>query len=75
MLVVFELAVLHLPKCPANTPPFCNLSLSTKRRGRGGFTRDATFSLAITPSLPVPCPQLCVQIEAIWKDVIYTMYG
>ena len=45
-------------------------------------TRDATFSLAITPSLPVPRPQLRVQIEednafddfavAIWKDVIYT---
>ena len=44
--------------------------------------RDATFSLTITPSLPVPRPQLRVQIEeentfddfavAIWKDVIYT---
>ena len=32
-------------------PPFCNLSLSTKRRG--AYTRDATISLAITPSLPV----------------------
>ena len=43
--------------------------------------RDATFSLVITPSLPVPGPQLHVQIEednafddfavAIWKDIIY----
>ena len=31
-------------------PPFCNLSLSKKRRG-GAYTRDATISLAITPSL------------------------
>ena len=30
-------------------PPFCNLSLSTKEGG--AYTRDATFSLAITPSL------------------------
>ena len=42
--------------------------------------QDATFSLAITPSLPVPLPQLHVQIEednafedfADWKDVIHT---
>ena len=43
--------------------------------------RDATFSLAITPSLPVPRPQLRVQIEednafddfavAIWKDAMW----
>ena len=43
--------------------------------------RDATFSLATTSSLPVPRPQLRIQIEednafdnfavAIWKDVIY----
>ena len=33
-------------------PPFCNLSLSTKRRG-GAYTRDATIFLMITPSLPV----------------------
>ena len=56
-------------------------SLSTKRRG-GAYTRDAAFSLAITPSLPVPRPQLRVQIKednafddfavAIWKDVIHT---
>ena len=31
-------------------PPFCNLSLSTKRRG-GAYTWDVTFSVAITPSL------------------------
>ena len=30
-------------------PPFCNLSLSTKHRG--AYTRDATFSLAITSPL------------------------
>ena len=36
---------------PQIRPPFCNLSLSTKRRG-GAYTRDATISLAITPSLP-----------------------
>ena len=63
-------------------PPLYNLSLSTKRRGGGAYTRDATFSLAITPSLPVPRPQLRVQIKednafddfavAIWKDVIHT---
>ena len=41
---------LHVPYCPANTPPFCNLSLRTKRRG-GAYTRDSTLSLAITPSL------------------------
>ena len=29
--------------------PFCNLSLSTERRG--AYTRDATFALTITPSL------------------------
>ena len=35
------------------TPPFGNLSLSTKRRGGGGaYTQDATISLAIMPSLP-----------------------
>ena len=32
--------------------PFCNLSLSTKRRG--AYMRDAPFSLAIMPSLLVP---------------------
>ena len=40
----------------ANTPPpplFCNLSLSTKRRG--AYKRDATFSLAITPPPPPSC--------------------
>ena len=35
-------------------PPFCNLSLSRKRKG--GLIRGMTFSLAITPSLPVPRP-------------------
>ena len=73
-----SLRPVNYPHCPANTPPpFCNLILSTKRRG--AYTRDATFSLAITPSLPVPRPQRRVQIEdnafddfavAIWKDVI-----
>ena len=33
-------------------PPFCNLNLSTKRRG--ACTWDATISLAIRPPLPVP---------------------
>ena len=32
-------------------PPFCSLSLITKRRW--AYTRDATISLAITPSLPL----------------------
>ena len=32
------------------TPAFCNLSLSTKCRGRA-CTQDVTFSLAIMPSL------------------------
>ena len=36
---------------PQICPPFCNLGLSTKRRG-GAYTRDATISLAITLSLP-----------------------
>ena len=36
---------------PQIRPPFCNLSLSTKRRG--AYTRDATISLTITPSLPI----------------------
>ena len=60
-------------------PPFATLALV--QSAGGAYTRDATFSLAITPSLPVPRPQLRVQIEednafddfavAIWKDVIY----
>ena len=37
---------------PQIRSPFCNLSLSTKRRGGGTYTRDATISFAITPSLP-----------------------
>ena len=36
---------------PQICPPFCNLSLSTKRRG--AYTRDATISLAITHSLSI----------------------
>ena len=36
---------------PQIRPHFCNLSLSTKCRG--AYTRDATISLAITPSLPI----------------------
>ena len=36
-------------KC-APPPPFCNLSISTKRRGGGGaYTRDATFLLRVRP--------------------------
>ena len=43
---------------PQIRPPFCNLSLSAKRRVGGGgggvaYTWDVTFSLEITPSLPV----------------------
>ena len=36
-------------------PHFCNLSLSTKRRGEGGegLYADTTISFAITPSLLV----------------------
>ena len=37
---------------PQIRPPFCNRSLSTKRRGGGAYTRDATFSLAFTPPSP-----------------------
>ena len=33
---------------PQIRPPFCNLSLGTKRRD----TRDAPISLVVTPSLP-----------------------
>ena len=33
------------------TPAYCNLSLSTKRRG-GAYMWDATISLTIPPSLP-----------------------
>ena len=36
---------------PQTRSPFCNLSLSTKRRG--AYTWDVTISLTITPSLPV----------------------
>ena len=35
-----------------NTPAFCNLSLSTKRRGGAAYTWNVTISLAIMPSLP-----------------------
>ena len=61
------------------SPSFCNLSHGTNRRGGGLYARDATFSLAITPSLPVPRPQFHVEDNtfddfavAIWKNVIYT---
>ena len=59
-------------------PPFATLALV--QSAGGAYGRDATFSLAITPSLPVLRPQIRVQIEdntfdkfavAIWKDVIY----
>ena len=62
-------------------PPFATLALVQSAEGEA-YMQAATFSLAITPSLPVPLPQLHVQIEednafedfavAIWKDVIYT---
>ena len=65
-------------RVPQIRSPFCNLSLSTKRRGVSYM--GCNISLAIMPSLLVPHPQLCVQIEednafdnfavAIWKDVI-----
>ena len=42
-------------------PPFATLALV--QSARGSHTWDATFSLAITPSLLVPHPQLRVQIE------------
>ena len=46
-------------------PVHYNLSFSTKLGGGGGgaYTWDTTFSLANTPSLSVPRPQLRVQIE------------
>ena len=60
-------------------PPFATLALV--QSAGGAYTRDPTFSLAITPSIPVPRPQLCVQVEednafddfavAVGKD-IYT---
>ena len=54
-------------------PSFCNLS--TIKNRRGAYTRDATFSLAITPS-PGARPQLRVEDNAfavaIWKNIIYT---
>ena len=34
-------------------PPFATLA-SVRNAGGGAYTRDATISLAITPSLPVP---------------------
>ena len=59
-------------------PPFATLAI-VQIAGGGLYAQDATFSLAITPSLPVPCPQLHVEDNkfddfavAIWKNVIYT---
>ena len=55
-------------------PPFATLALV--QSVGGAYTWDVTFSLAATPSLTVPYPQLRVQIEgntsddfavAIWK--------
>ena len=46
---------------PQIRPPFCNLSLSAKRRG-GAYARDAMISLAITPSLPVPVKQTSLSV-------------
>ena len=43
-------------------PPFCNLSLSRKRRG--AYTRDATISFAIRPSLPVKLDLIVGEVEA-----------
>ena len=66
---------------PQIRPLFATLALV--QSAGGTYARDATFSLAITPSLSVPRPQLHVQIEdnafddfavTIWKDVIYR-YG
>ena len=42
---------------PQLRPPFCNLSSVQNAGGRGGggaYVQDATISLAIMPSLPVP---------------------
>ena len=36
------------------TSPFAILALVQNAGGGGAYTRDATISLAITPSLPVP---------------------
>ena len=45
----------------ASLPPFATLALL---QITGAHTRDATFSLAITPSLLVSRPQLCVEDNA-----------
>ena len=56
LLLVYSLLAMsslcYYRSVPQIRPPFCNLSLSTKRRG--AYTRDATFSLAITPPPPPP---------------------
>ena len=78
----FKLDKYHCTKVSRKyAPHFATLAL-VQSAGGGAYTRDATVSLAITPSLPVPRLQLCVQREednafddfavAIWKDVIYT---
>ena len=61
-------------------PPFATLALV--QSAGGAYTQDLTFSLVIMPSLPVPRPQLCVQVEEdnafdnfavpVGKDVLYT---
>ena len=57
----------YTPVSRKYAPPFATLALVQSAGvggggggGGGAYTRDATFSLAITPSLPVPRPQLRV---------------
>ena len=57
----YSSAVYTYHSVPQIRPPFCNLCFSTKCKG--AYTWDTTFSLAITPSLLVPHPPLCVQLE------------
>ena len=52
---IFQYIFLYIPYCPANTPPpptFATLALV--QNAGGAYTRDATISLAIAPSLLVP---------------------
>ena len=48
---------------PQIRPPFCNLSLIVENAG-GAYTRDATISLAIRPSLPVKLDLIVGGVEA-----------
>ena len=56
----------------APPPPFCNLSLSTKRREGGAYTRDATFSLAIMP--PPPLDREMFSGSVIDNTVCHVLY-